>query len=281
MPGNAAIHWSDLVTSVGEQRRRLGMGTWAERWARALASGVAGFRQNPRRDLDASLSIIASYLEPTDVLLEIGGGAGRYGLPLALRCRELINIEPVARMGEEFAESARDGRVANARWLHSEWPTSAAVEADVTLVTNVVSFVADIVPFIEHLVRASRRRVMIVGSTYPFWDESSDVFHAAHGELSARLPEYRELLPVIWEMGIVPDVRVLGPTEAGVRTSRVFPTRDEAVEFYLRLVEAHGDQARRNIDGAFDDLFLSVDGGFRRPPGPQPRVILTTWETRT
>jgi len=281
MPSSSAQHWADLVNAVDAQRRRLGMATWADRWTRAAASGAAGFRQDPRRELDASLEVIASYLDPADVLLDIGGGAGRYALPLALRCREVINVEPVMRMGEEFEASARQARIANARWVEAEWPSTAAVEADVSLATNVVSFVADIVAFIERLVASSRRRVMVVGSTYPFWDEASDIFRTVHGEPRARLPEYRELLPVLWELGIVPDVRVLGPTEVGQRTSRVFSTRAEAIEVYLRLVEGDGDDARSRIESAFEDLFLPVEGGFRRPPAPTtPRVILTTWKTR-
>jgi len=277
----AAEHWSELIASVEEQRRRLGIGSWADRWARAVASGLAGFRQDPHRELDASLQVIASYVEPTDVLLEIGGGAGRYALPIALRCREVINVEPVARMGEEFEASAREARITNARWVQSEWPHSAAVEADVSLATNVVSFVADIAAFTERMAASSRRRVMIVGSTYPFWDEASDVFSAVHGEPPARPPEYRELLPVLWDLRIVPDIRVLGPTEVGQRTSRVFSTRAEAIDAYLRLVEGDGDAARRRIEAAFDVLFVLAEAGFKRRPTPiPPRVILTTWETR-
>jgi hypothetical protein len=46
MPSSSAQHWADLVNAVDAQRRRLGMATWADRWTRAAASGVAGFRQD-------------------------------------------------------------------------------------------------------------------------------------------------------------------------------------------------------------------------------------------
>ncbi len=38
--------------------------------------------------------VIASYVRPDDVVVDVGGGAGRVCLPLALQCKEVLNIEP-------------------------------------------------------------------------------------------------------------------------------------------------------------------------------------------
>jgi hypothetical protein len=275
MRTTAARRFNQLVVANEQQRNRLGILSWDERWAR----DAPRFRLDPGRDLDESLTVIASYIEPRDVLLDIGGGAGRMSLPLAGRCREVISIEPAVRMGHEFEASARDAHIANARWFASDW-LSASVDGDVSLVTNVVSFVRDIVPFLEKLIAATRRRVMIVGSTNPFWDEAGDIFRAVYGTAFLTLPEYRDLLPVLWEMGIVPDVRVLGSTGPGQLARRLFATRDEAIDFALFLVDGHGAEARTRVEAVIDDLFVTVEGGFRRPPSPLPRVILTTWETQ-
>lgn len=275
MTTTAARRFNHLVVANEQQRNRLGILSWDERWAR----DAPRFRLDPGRDLDESLTVIASYIEPSDVLLDIGGGAGRMSLPLAGRCREVISIEPAVRMGYEFEASAREARIANARWLGANWH-SASVDGDVSLVTNVVSFVRDMVPFLEKLIAATRRRVMIVGSTHPFWDEASDVFRAVYGTAFLTLPEYRDLLPILWEMGIVPDLRVLGPTAPGQLARRLFATRDEAIDFALFLVDGQGAETRARVEAVFDDLFVTVEGGFRRPPSPLPRVILTTWETQ-
>src|SRR5438874_9425818 len=53
---------------------------------------------DPRRPLEHGLEIIASYVEPGDEIVDAGGGAGRYGLPLALRCRSVVNVDPSAGM---------------------------------------------------------------------------------------------------------------------------------------------------------------------------------------
>src|SRR5687767_9919286 len=49
---------------------------------------------DPRRPLEANHEIIAGYIQPDDVIIDVGGGAGRISLPLALRCRELVNVDP-------------------------------------------------------------------------------------------------------------------------------------------------------------------------------------------
>src|SRR5262249_42440042 len=149
------------------QRERLGLERWAERWPRIAPR----LRFDPGRDRTATLEALAAYLEPDDVLVDVGGGAGRLGLPLAARCRAVPNVEPEARMGEEFEAAAREAGEANARWLRADW-LHAAAEGDVVLASNVVSFVGDVVPFVRKLIAAARRRVLIVGSTHPMWDEA-------------------------------------------------------------------------------------------------------------
>ena len=56
------------------------------------------FRMDPDRDLE----VIASYLRPDDVFIDVGGGAGRVCLPLAQRYREVVMVEPSPGMGAEF-----------------------------------------------------------------------------------------------------------------------------------------------------------------------------------
>src|SRR6476620_11370049 len=49
---------------------------------------------DPRRTPEGNLEVIASYVEPDDVIVDVGGGAGRFSLPLALRCHEVVNVDP-------------------------------------------------------------------------------------------------------------------------------------------------------------------------------------------
>ena len=41
-------------------------------------------KADPLRPLGPNLAVIASYIEPDDIIIDVGGGAGRISLPLAL-----------------------------------------------------------------------------------------------------------------------------------------------------------------------------------------------------
>src|SRR6266566_5151725 len=91
---NAAARYAVRVDAVLAQRTRLrGPQPPGDLFA-GLPSGHPLLNADPRRPLDPNLDTVASYIEPDDVIIDVGGGAGRISLPLALRCRKVINIEP-------------------------------------------------------------------------------------------------------------------------------------------------------------------------------------------
>ena len=45
------------------------------------------FKANPRREDDVEVNRLAQVVIPGMTVLDVGGGAGRFALPLALRCR--------------------------------------------------------------------------------------------------------------------------------------------------------------------------------------------------
>lgn len=64
-------------------------------------------KTDPRRPLDGNLEALANLIEPSDTIVDVRGGAGRMSLPLALRCRSVINADPSARMGAAFLADAK------------------------------------------------------------------------------------------------------------------------------------------------------------------------------
>src|SRR5438045_4193322 len=101
-----------------------------------------------RRALEPNLEIIASYVEPDDVIIDVGGGAGRYSLPLALRCREVINVDPSATLLGGYEASARQADIANARAIHAAWLDIEPPLSSFGLVNHVTYLPRDIVQFI-------------------------------------------------------------------------------------------------------------------------------------
>src|SRR5215831_12215721 len=164
---------------------------------------------DPLRPLGPNLAVIASYIEADDVIIDVGGGAGRMSLPLALRCREVINVEPSPTMAMGFKRNAAAGGISNTRIIEGEWPIVDVPAGSVALVNHVTYMTREIVPFIKKLEQAGRRRVLITVNSVPGPSFQRVLYQLVHGEAEEVVPGHVELINVIWELGILPDIRVL------------------------------------------------------------------------
>jgi len=236
------------------------------------------FRADPKRELDPFLAKLASFVRPDDVFIDVGGGAGRNSLPMASRCHEVINVEPSPGMLAEFRASTHEAGITNARAVESGWMEADGVEGDVLLAAHVAYFVSQIQPFIEKLDRASRRRVVIDELTIPPPNQSAGFFRLVYGEDELFVPGPDELLPVLGEMGIRPEV-----IEIGLASARrpLAQTREEAIKNELGLGWVRPDdidRARGLFVDHFDELFVETPAGFARRDAEGVRELMITWE---
>ena len=274
----AAETYAARIDAVDAQHRRLhGEQVKADRWEAPFART---FRFDPHRDLDANLEIIASYVQAHDTLVDAGGGAGRICLPLALRCRQVINVEPSPGMVAEFEACSAEAGITNARLVQANWPEADGVRGDLAFSADVLYFVRDIVPFVEKLDAVAARRAMITLWSVPPTYRNAKLFQLVYGEEQEAVPGHRQLLPVLWEMGILPDVRVLPCTRWwDVDIPR---TREEAVELAMQgrwLSPEDRPRARDTIAAHFQDLFTQSPEGYRPIWWQDERELLISWET--
>jgi hypothetical protein len=149
----------------------------------------------------------------------------------------------------------------------------------------VTYFVREIVPFIEKLASAARRRVMITVWSVANPNQSAALFHLVYAEEQEAVPGYRELLPVLWELDILPDVHVLPgvpQVPGGNMGARLPQTPEDAVQLALQgqwLGHQDHARARRLIEERFSELFASSPEGFRPLWRQEAREMLITWET--
>lgn len=274
----SADQFASLLDALVEQQARLhGISPSDDPWTGRLARL---FRFDPHRPLEPNLEVIAGYLRPDDVLVDVGGGAGRVSLPLALRCREAIVVDPSPGMGAEFDACHREAGIANVRRVEANWPDLNSVAGDVVFSADVVYFVREIVPFVEKLQTAARRRVMITLWSVSPPNSEAALYELLYGEPLAPVPGFRELMPVLWDMGILPDLVTL--PEPPWWEQNLLRTREDAIQDVLEsgwVMEKDLPAAREAIFHNFDRLFVYDGDGYRPRWRQRSRELLVTWTT--
>ena len=274
----AAEKYATHIDAVAAQRVRLyGEETIEDPWGGPMAQV---FRFDPLRELGPSLDIIASYVQPQDVLIDAGGGAGRVSLPLSRRCREVINVDSSPGMGAEYESLAKEAGLTNARLRQANWLDAAGIQGDVVFCADVTYFMRDIVPFIQKLNDAAQRRVMITLWSVPPPNRMARLFQLVHGEEQEAAPGHPQLLGVLWEMGLLPDIHVM--PEAPWWASEIPQSRERAVEMALEsrwLKDEDQTKAASIVESHFPQLFEETAGHFRPLWIADARELLVTWET--
>jgi hypothetical protein len=277
---SAAERHDQMAAAYNAQQARIyNQKQGEDTWTGALAQR---FRDNPRRDLDPSVAAIAELMRPDDVFVDAGGGAGRVSLPVALRCREAINVDPSEGMREVFESVRAEAGIENARFVKADWLEVDPPEGDVALAAHVTYFVEDIRTFVQKLSRAARRLAMIHVYSVPPPNSGADLFVMEHGEPQALVPGHQELMAVLWQMGLLPEIRVLPLLRRGGGGAfmRVFPTREEAIASVANGPgRAPGAELAGLAEAHFDEVFVERDGGWVRKPSADARPLLITWET--
>jgi SAM-dependent methyltransferase len=245
-------------------------------------------KSDARRPLDTNLGIIANYVQPTDVIVDVGGGGGRLSLPLALRCREVINVDPSAVMLRGFEANASRAGIGNARAVHADWLHAEPPKGTLALVNHVTYMTRDIVPFIQKLEAAASRRVLITVNSPPPPSWNRELFRLVYGEEEAIVPGHIELVNVLWEMGIEPDIRMLpdsppppGPAATREAIVNIIVARFPGEQWanWPLGAELEG-RLREMLETRFDDLFTQVTDGYVPAWITPGREVLITWESR-
>ena len=236
------------------------------------------FRLDPRRPKDASLQVLASYLEFSDRFVDVGGGAGRISLALADSVREVVLVEPSAGMREQFVQARDDAGITNARVTNNWWMDSGET-GDVIHLSDVTYFVRDIVPFVTKLHNSASRRVMITVWRPAPGDMDNELRRVLYDEQTAPWPGLPELAAVLWEMGLLPDVRIIPAPPWWIPEAAGDLSEGQAMNLAMSRLEREDELTRRHIENNFDRLFER--GPNRLSPRWLNRVreVVITWET--
>ena len=265
--------WAERVRANRDQAERLRESTAGDHYA--PISGL--FVADPRRTDEPALEMLRAMAVPDETWLDIGAGAGRYALPLALRVHQVIAVEPSPAMRRAMRAGIDEHGLANVRVIAGAWPESAAQleplpAADVSLIAHVGYDIEAIGPFLGVMEEATRDRCVAIltdrspaSVADPFWP-------LVHGEDRVALPALPDLVELLLARGCETEV---------VRVERSLRSFDsvEALTAFLRrqLFITEGGPKDLHFRAVMPDRIRFRDGAWTLADRPAGSIGIVTW----
>lgn len=269
--------WAERVRANRDQAERLRESTTGDHYA--PISGL--FIADPRRTGEPTLEMLRAMAAPDETWLDIGAGAGRYALPLALRVRQVIAVEPSPGMRRAMRAGIDEHGLGNVRVIAGAWPDSLGLleplpAADVSLIAHVGYDIEDIGPFLAGMEAATRDRCIAVltdrspaSVADPFWP-------LVHGEERVALPALPDLLELLHARGCETEVvRV-------ERLPRSFDSVDALTAFLRRqLFITEGGEKDLHFRAILPDRITQRGGAWTLADRPTGAIGIVTWRSPT
>jgi SAM-dependent methyltransferase len=270
---NLEAAWSERVRANREQAERLREQTAGDFYAPVSSLFVA----DPRRTDEPVLDVLQALARRDATWLDIGAGAGRYTLPLALRVKRVIAVEPSAGMRRALRTGIDEHGIENVRVVPGAWPEALEElvplpAADTALIAHVGYDIEAIGPFIDAMERAAAEGCVAVltdrspaAVADPFWP-------LVHGEERVPLPALPDLVALLLARGRQTEVVRVD------RQSRAFDSVDALTAFLRRqLFIAEGGEKDVHFRAILPDMIVRRDGAWTLAQGPAGSVGIVTW----
>lgn len=213
----ASAEWARRVRAHNEAPARVGLArSRDERWS----SAVEAFTADPGRRDEPALEVLRALVRPGETWLDIGAGAGRYALPLALVGANVVAVEPSKSMSDALRAGLATHGIRNVTVIDEAWPMPRPPAVDVAFIAHVGYGSEEIGPFLDAMEESARRLCVAVmfpeapsAAADPFWA-------AVHGVERESLPALREFLVLQiarrrpFELRLVPRHPAVAPDAA-------------------------------------------------------------------
>lgn len=265
----AIADWRNRVRADSEQVNRLREVPDGPDFYGPIASS---FIADPRREGEPTLDILRDLVRADETWLDIGAGAGRYSLPIALRAKHVTCVEPSDGMIAGLKQGMETHGISNVDIIQSRWPSETPVEADCSLISFVGNDIAEIGPFIDAMEQSTRRMCTFINLDRPPASAFGGVWEAVHGEPRALLPSLPEFLSLLLAKGRLFEVRLVP------RTPMTFQGVDHVLDGARRQtwVQPGGEKDRR-LEEYVRGALVEHEGRLSFPVRPSV-VGIVTWE---
>ena len=242
------------------------------------------FRADPRRTNEPVLEALLRLIEPGETWLDIGAGAGRYALPIALALApsggRVIALDASHGMLDALLELQSEHGITDVEVVETRWPPVdgdlGRFTADVALIAHVGYDIESIGPFVRAMEAVTRRLCVAVLMERQPASIADPCWPPVHGESREALPALPAFVELLRARGREPSVDMVE------REPRRFASRDELEGFLRRqLWVERGSAADRRFQAALDEeLVIDADGRVGlRGQGVLP-IGVVTWVPR-
>jgi SAM-dependent methyltransferase len=236
------------------------------------------FVADPRRTGEEALDALRDLARADDRWLDIGAGAGRYALPLAIDVAEVIAVEPSASMRNALRTGKEEHGLANLRIVAGAWPAVLAElgtppVADVALMAHVGYDIEEIGPFVDAMDRAASRLCVAMLTDQSPASVADPFWPIVHGMDRVPLPALPELAELLRAGGHETQIRRVE------RAPRTFDSFDGLATFVRRQlwIEEGGDKDRRFRAALATMARERDDDGWTLATPPVGAIGILTW----
>ncbi len=228
---------------------------------------------DPYRTDDPALNGLYEFVRESTEVLDVGGGAGRFALPLATRAKQVTVIDPSVDSLDLLKTRVAEFGFSNVTAVNERWEEAEVPSADVTLCSWAIHHVVDAAPFVKKLEEQATDRVVILEMMETPGSQMAPFFERVHGKSLTALPGVRQLLNLLWDMGIFPDVTMLNP-ETPIMGADLSSTLERLRRM---LAVEEGTDADERLCAAADELLVETGEGLTVRGANMRRQAIITW----
>lgn len=270
-PAEAAATWAAMVAANREQVARYRETPEDNDFYAPVASA---FRANPHRTGDSLLDVLLASVRPGETWLDIGAGAGRFGLPIALKAGRLIAVDASAGMLAELEASAIEHSITNVEVVNGRWPVNPLPSADCSLIANVGMDIEDFGGFLDAMEASTTRLCVALMPDRQPTRAFDHMWPEVHGVDRATLPSLPELLVLLVSRGRRFEVTL------SQRPANAYESKAAILAAARRQTWVEAGSAKdRRLEALIDREAKGVDGGWTL--NAEPTVLgVVRWAPR-
>ena len=172
------------------------------------------FKDDPFRKGDPVIDRLEQEFAECRTLVDIGGGAGRLALPLSLSREAVTVVDSSKSMLLELQDSCEEAKIENVSSVFGLWEDAVIDIHEGALCSHVTYGIENIGKFLENVNQYASKRVVIIAFMKSPQAHLESLWREVHEEERVHLPGVPELMDVLWQLEIAPELSIiehLGP----------------------------------------------------------------------